>query len=195
MLKFEKTVKAIFAAPLVLFAMGFFSCAGVPVQDGAQGQDDSQEQDAAAQLGSQEFFLPERFEEIAAGRGDATFKTSKPKCALYINGEYHGLTPLKAAGLVPGRYAVQIKRKGFKTVNIAIQVKDGVSDFYYIEMEEDSRVERGNDSPREREPTIFDESAPENLELSQDKEAAPAAGTFGEESIPVQTQSQEKPEL
>ncbi len=157
MLNFIKTPKALFAAAifgLEIFGLGIFSCASAPVQDETLVQD-----------GTQEIFLPERFEEIAAGRGDATFKTSKPKCALYINGEYHGLTPLKAAGLVPGRYAVQIKKKGFKTVNIAIQVKDGISDFYYIEMEADE---------------------PENLELPQDKEAAP---------VPSQTQSQAAPEL
>lgn len=179
MLNFIKTPKALFAAAifgLEIFGLGIFSCASAPVQDETQSQESGQGQNEAqaqgvgaasvqVQDGTQEIFLPERFEEIAAGRGDATFKTSKPKCALYINGEYHGLTPLKAAGLVPGRYAVQIKKKGFKTVNIAIQVKDGISDFYYIEMEVDE---------------------PENLELSQDKEAAP---------VPSQTQSQAAPEL
>ncbi len=167
MLNFIKTPKALFAAAifgLEIFGLGFFSCASAPVQDETQSQGVGAAS-VQVQDETQEIFLPERFEEIAAGRGDATFKTSKPKCALYINGEYHGLTPLKAAGLVPGRYAVQIKKKGFKTVNIAIQVKDGISDFYYIEMEADE---------------------PENLELPQDKEAAP---------VPSQTQSQAAPEL
>ena len=130
------------AAFSLVFALALASCASGPSQ--AQGQESAdflQEQDqaraAAQQLSADQFFAPERFEEIAAGQSAATFKTSKPKCALYINGEYHGLTPLKAAGLVPGRYAVQIKREGYKTVNIAIQVKDGISDYYYIEMETD----------------------------------------------------------
>ena len=102
---------------------------------------DAEEGGAAFKVGSKEadfssdFFLPERFEEIPSGPTSATFKTSVPKAALYVNGEYHGLTPLKATGLVPGRYAVQIKREGYKTVNITIQVKDGISDFYYIELE------------------------------------------------------------
>lgn len=102
---------------------------------------DAEEGGAAFEVGSKEadfssdFFLPERFEEIPSGQTSATFKTDVPKAALYVNGEYHGLTPLKAAGLVPGRYAVQIKREGYKTVNITIQVKDGISDFYYIELE------------------------------------------------------------
>ena len=102
---------------------------------------DAEEGGAAFKVGSKEagfssdFFLPERFEEIPSGQTSATFKTSVPKAALYVNGEYHGLTPLKATGLVPGRYAVQIKREGYKTVNITIQVKDGISDFYYIELE------------------------------------------------------------
>lgn len=102
---------------------------------------DAEEGGAAFEVGSKEadfssdFFLPERFEEIPSGQTSATFKTDVPKAALYVNGEYHGLTPLKATGLVPGRYAVQIKREGYKTVNITIQVKDGISDFYYIELE------------------------------------------------------------
>lgn len=117
---------------------------------------------------AQEFFLPERFEEISAGTTAATFKTSKPKAALYINGNYHGLTPLKAAGLLPGSYGVQIKKEGFKTVTIAIQVRDGISDFYYIEMEAEDDALQGQN--------------------------APAASTdFG--STFNQTQSQEAPEL
>lgn len=133
---------------------------------------------------TEEIFLPERFEEIAAGQSAATFKTSKPKCALYINGEYHGLTPLKAAGLIPGRYGIQIKKKGFKTVNITIQVKDGVSDFYYIEMEADDEPEKLE------EPQAQDES--QNPEASQAQEAA--AGNPGKETV-TPTQSQEAPEL
>ena len=112
----------------------------------------------AAEGGGSEIFLPERFEEIEEGKTAATFKTSKKKAALYINGNFQGLTPLMAAGLLPGFYSVQIKKEGFKTVNIAIQVRDGVSDFYYIEMEEDdSRVEGGNDSPRDS--AILDEGS------------------------------------
>lgn len=135
-------VRAVIFAAFFVVTLALASCASGPSQ--AQGQESAdflQEQDqaraAAQQLSADQFFAPERFEEIAAGQSAATFKTSKPKCALYINGEYHGLTPLKAAGLVPGRYAVQIKREGYKTVNIAIQVKDGISDYYYIEMETD----------------------------------------------------------
>ena len=95
-------------------------------------------------MAADEFFKPERFEEMLPGLSAATFKTSKPKCALYVNGEYHGLTPLKLAGLVPGRYAVQIKREGYKIVNITIQVKDGISDYYYIEMETDQASAAGS---------------------------------------------------
>lgn len=84
----------------------------------------------------QDFFQPESFLEIDSAFGEWTVKTSVPKAALYVNGEYHGLTPLKASGLVPGRYFIQVKKKGFKDVDILIQVKSGVSDFYYLEMEE-----------------------------------------------------------
>ena len=130
------------AALAVFFVIGLFSCAGGPGQARDQeGADFLQEQNdaraAAEQLTADELFAPERFEEILPGQSAATFKTSKPKRALYINGEYHGLTPLKVTGLIPGTYAVQIKSKGYKTVNIAIQIKDGISDYYYIEMETD----------------------------------------------------------
>lgn len=135
-------VFAAFFAASAMLAPTLVSCASVSGQRDAQGQLDGnflQEQEAARetaeQLVSDNFFEPERFEEILPGLTAATFKTSKPKCALYVNGEYHGLTPLRVAGLVPGRYAVQIKREGYKTVNITIQLKDGISDFYYIEME------------------------------------------------------------
>ena len=135
-----------------LFALVFASCASASVQrerqvkeGGELLQDQEGAKETARQLTAEEFFAPERFEEIQSGSSAATFKTSKTKCALYVNGEYHGLTPLKVAGLVPGRYAVQIKREGYKTVNITIQVKDGISDFYYIEMESDQEAAGSND--------------------------------------------------
>lgn len=121
-------VGCLFAAAAFLI----FSCAS----GGLQGKDESA-QDFLSQEEAdfpQEIFLPERFDETFVGTSAATFKTSVPKAALYINGEYHGLTPLMARNLIPGRYAVQIKKEGYKTVNIAIQIKDGISDFYYIEM-------------------------------------------------------------
>ena len=126
---------AFFALALASCASGTNQAQGQESADFLQGQEEPRE--TAEQLAVDEFFEPERFEEIFPRTSAATFKTSKPKCALYVNGEYHGLTPLKVAGLVPGRYAVQIKREGYKTVNITIQVKDGISDFYYIEMEAD----------------------------------------------------------
>ncbi|MBO7122805.1 MAG: PEGA domain-containing protein [Treponema sp.] len=145
---------AFFAAALM---SALASCASVSSQREAQSQEGGeflQEKEAARetaeQLVSDEFFEPERFEEILPGFSAATFKTSKPKCALYVNGEYHGLTPLRVAGLVSGRYAVQIKREGYKTVNITIQVKDGISDFYYIEMETAQDPAAGSDFTQEQ---------------------------------------------
>ena len=110
-----------------------------------------------------EIFQPDRFEEISAGLTSATFKTSVPKSALYINGEYHGLTPLRATGLIPGRYSVQIKKKGYQTVKIAIQVKDGISDYYYIEMQVDEPDgERGKENvPEEAIPQKQSQETPE----------------------------------
>ncbi|MBR5097120.1 MAG: PEGA domain-containing protein [Treponema sp.] len=141
---------AFFAAAFVL-ASGLSSCASASSQRNAQGQEGEENlqerkaaRETAEQLAADEFFKPERFEEMLPGLSAATFKTSKPKCALYVNGEYHGLTPLKLAGLVPGRYAVQIKREGYKIVNITIQVKDGISDYYYIEMETDQASAAGS---------------------------------------------------
>lgn len=132
MLESKIICKRIAWSAAFLAALAFFSCAtkGAAPDDGSYFEAGSKEADF-----SSDFFLPERFEEIPAGQSSATFKTNVPKAALYVNGEYHGLTPLKATGLVPGRYAVQIKREGYKTVNITIQVKDGISDFYYIELE------------------------------------------------------------
>lgn len=127
--------RPIFLAALGFLLIGLVSCASGRDQLDAQVQSETLK--AAEQLSADEIFAPERFEEILPGQSAATFKTSKPKCALYINGEYHGLTPLRATDLVPGRYFVLIKKEGFKDVNIAIQVKDGVSDYYYIEMEID----------------------------------------------------------
>ena len=127
-----------------MLAPALVSCASASAQRDAQDQELSQDPDGAKEIARQltadDFFAPDRFEEISSGQSAATFKTSKPKCALYVNGEYHGLTPLKVAGLVPGNYVVQIKREGYKTVNITIQVKDGISDFYYIEMETDQEA-------------------------------------------------------
>lgn len=107
--------------------------------------------------------MPERFEEIASGNAAFTFKTSKTKAALYVNGNYHGLTPLKAAGLLPGLYYVQIKKQGYKTVNVAIQVKDGISDYYYIEMQVDEPDgERGKEKvPEEAIPQKQIQETPE----------------------------------
>lgn len=132
MLESKIICKRIAWSAAFLAALAFFSCAtkDAAPDDGSYFEAGAKEADF-----SSDFFLPERFEEIPAGQSSATFKTNVPKAALYVNGEYHGLTPLKATGLVPGRYAVQIKREGYKTVNITIQVKDGISDFYYIEME------------------------------------------------------------
>ena len=133
---------ALFA--LLAFAFVFSSCASANLKkkDAEDFEQNSPQvkQETDGRDGGDELFLPERFEELSNGNSAASFKTSKPKAALYINGEYHGLTPLKAAGLLPGGYRVQIVKKGFKTVNIAIQVKDGVSDFYYIEMEADGEA-------------------------------------------------------
>lgn len=119
--------------------LSFFSCASGSGARAGEGFSLEEElaRKTAEQLAGDDFFMPERYEEIPSGQTSATFKTSVPKAALYVNGEYHGLTPLKATGLVPGRYAVQIKREGYKTVNVTIQVKDGISDFYYIELEID----------------------------------------------------------
>ena len=158
---------ALCAVATIFFCLGIFSCASARGAESARNGGADLDQ---GQNGPQEIFLPERFEELPKGQSAATFKTSKPKAALYINGDYHGLTPLKAAGLVPGTYAVQIKRKGCKTVNIAIQVKDGVSDFYYIEMEIDD--------------------APVGEDSLQDQNAAPDSSQEF-----IQTQSQEAPEL
>ena len=200
---FYKTRRALasalfYAALAFVFLLGTFSCASArSPQDNElpQAQELSQAQEAAGENSLQDqklsqdfdgaaFFEPERFEELPQGQSAATFKTSKPKAAIYLNGEYHGLTPLKAAGLVPGRYFIQIKKKGFKAVNIAIQVKDGVSDYYYIEME-------AEDQPAAENRMQAQESAgSSNEELSQDQNAAPA---FGQQVI--QTQSQEVPEL
>jgi len=216
---FDFVKKAPVAAALaIIFSLGIFSCAGVPSRDESQAQEGADAQDAlqaqeaaqnpeasqakkaapmvepqmaAAANGEQEIFLPERFEEIAAGRGAFTFKTSKPKCALYVNGDYHGLTPLKAAGLVPGRYAVQIKKKGFKTVNIAIQVKDGISDFYYIEMEADDEPERTQAQEAAQTPeTSQAQEAALNQNALQAQEAA--AGSPSQEAV-TPAQSQETP--
>jgi len=137
MLGSKYIVKGILLSAAFLGFLSLSSC--------ASGRN-AEEGRAAFEVGSKEadfssdFFLPERFEEIPSGQTSATFKTNVPKAALYVNGEYHGLTPLKATGLVPGRYAVQIKREGYKIVNVTIQVKDGISDFYYIELETEEPV-------------------------------------------------------
>lgn len=130
----NKPLVAVLASAAILSTAAFFSCASSGANERLDISVEAELRDAAF---AGDFFMPERFEEIPSGQTSATFKTSVPKSALYINGEYHGLTPLKATGLVPGRYAVQIKREGYKTVNVTIQVKDGISDFYYIELEID----------------------------------------------------------
>jgi len=139
-----------------LLALSFSSCVTRGEMPGDEAAFEVGKEEAAFSL---DFFQPERFEEISSGQSSATFKTSVKKAALYINGEYHGLTPLQATGLVPGRYAVQIKREGYKIVNITIQVKDGVSDFYYIEMELD-------DAPKNDE--SLDVSSQEQMQEGQE---------------------------
>ena len=184
MLNFVKNAP-LAAALLTVFSLGIFSCASADFADILPGYEDARpepssdlDKNAAAKVAAEdgEIFMPERFEEFAQGQSAFTFKTSKPKAALYINGNYHGLTPLMATGLVPGRYFIQIKKKGFKTVNIAIQVKDGISDFSYIEMEAED---------------------PSNQNASQAQEAA--AANPSQESLegrPVTpSQSQETPAL
>lgn len=126
-----------------------------------------------------EIFQPDRFEEISAGLTSATFKTSVPKSALYINGEYHGLTPLRATGLIPGRYSVQIKKKGYQTVKIAIQVKDGISDYYYIEMEAEEPA--SNDVAREPDERLV---PAEKIPEEKSEEPAPLESEAGSVTAP-----------
>lgn len=171
MLFFAKNASFFSAALALLFSLGLSSCATLPPL-GQEGLSDSSDNRLEAQdpaglfddsESAEKILLPERFEEIAPGSAAFTFKTSKAKAALYVNGNYHGLTPLKAAGLLPGLYYVQIKKQGYKTVNVAIQVKDGISDYYYIEMQvDDPDGERGNENvPEEAIPQKQSQETPE----------------------------------
>ena len=176
MLNARKLTKLLFPTA-GLCAFLFFSC----VTRAAEREAGEEIASASSDI-TLEIFQPDRFEEIPEGSTSATFKTSVPKSALYINGEYHGLTPLRATGLIPGRYAVQIKKSGYKTVKIAVQVKDGISDFYYIEME--------LEEPEKAEPLVSEKSL-EN-EGSPENEESPK---IGESPLnPLQEQSQSTPE-
>ncbi len=112
-----------------------------------------------------DFFLPERVEECGQGKNQSVFRTSVPKAAVYINGEYHGLTPLIAADLIPGRYSVQIKKEGRKTEAMAIQVIDGISSFYYVELKIDGEENDGESKANGEAETIPQRQRPEEPEL------------------------------
>ncbi len=188
--------KNLLAAPffcaLAAFCFFFFSCASIKLEAGVQSESSNQGGEGFLNkiFQSAEVYLPERYEELPQGFSAATFKTNVPKAALYINGEYHGLTPLNATGLVPGTYVVQIKKRGYQIVNITIQVKDGVSDFYYIELEpvesapqpkpeikESEPSEKENDEPsKAQEPDVEKTSEPQTKEIF-----VPAKNDFVEE--------------
>lgn len=119
---------------LFLAASAFFvSCESTEIEDRIQLESEIEIESTE----SYEFLKPEHFEEIATGRTKITLKTDAPKAAVYINNEFHGLTPLEIHNLIPGDYFVTIKKEEYKTMQIAIQIKDGVSDYYYLEMELD----------------------------------------------------------
>ncbi len=181
----KNLLNALFFCALAAFCFFFFSCASIKLESGVQGE--SRGQSAGGFLNNifqgSDFYQPERYEELPHGFSAATFKTNVPKAALYINGEYHGLTPLNATGLVPGTYVVQIKKRGYQIVNIMIQVKDGVSDYYYIELESVESAPQPAPSAKEKgEPSNAQESDAEKTSELQAKEIfAPAENDFVEE--------------
>lgn len=175
----------LFLPPLFLLTLIFFpSCASPSSNKAAVSSVSPSSNKAAASgaFGSEGAFIeagggelrllePERFEQISSGKSRLTFKSAKHKAAVYLNSEFLGLTPLEVNDLIPGRYFFLLKKEGFKSVRAAVQVRDGMSDFFYFEME----LEDEAPAPASRPVLEKPDSAPSETEKPM------SAGTLAEE--------------
>lgn len=90
-------------------------------------------------------------------------RSNAQEAEVYLNREYHGLTPLTISGLTPGVYELHVKKDGFTDCTYLIYLAEGCSYSYFV--------------PLKRNTGFFDLSAlPQGAEISVDSE--PVTGTY-----------------
>ena len=79
-----------------------------------------------------------------------TFRASAKKCAVYLNGEYQGNTPLSIRDLPQGLYHLRVAKHGYADADYMVSVTDGRHEHYYVALSKapaaDDAATAGNNS-------------------------------------------------
>lgn len=78
---------------------------------------------------------PEKLIEIDSEDCAVLIEADVSDCEVYLNGTYQGLTKLEISGLLPGRYELELRKKGYVPSIAIIRVRSGYDAHYKIHME------------------------------------------------------------
>ncbi len=66
-----------------------------------------------------------------------TIRASRKNCAVFLNGEYQGNTPLRINALAPGLYHLHVEKDESSQGDAMISVDEGRHELYYVELSDE----------------------------------------------------------